>query len=669
MKLVLLAYQKNKKGSNKIERLKSVLPEECTLLESDVKQADLHLLRSIASAVVLVDISQPELLSWAEEAHRWKPGLTYVGIGGEKNDLRFLPSFFYDFIFNNASPLEIKNILHRALERAEMLMKLEGLKKGELKEEKTVNCLNLFPSRRREHLLCEFSRALSNNFNRDRLLELFLNTVMELVPVGKVSVLLAEEGSGEYRIAAQRGLEPALCAKLVFRPAGALVSWLVQEGRILRMGEQDAFRGDLLAEAIQEMQLLHAVICVPMMAHGLMAGVLNLGPKVTGAVFSQDELEMLFILSCNVAAALKDIEMHHRLCHQKLYIENILLHMRSGVIAIDRNESVTTFNSRASEILSLNPEDVLGKDLRCLPSPLGDLLYETLSTGRAYHQEEVELALGNIPLEVSTYRLVPEGGKIMGSVMVFDDLSERKELERERRKSDQLSVLNRFVSQLAHEIKNPMVAIQTFAELLQEKYDDSSFRDFFSRTVRQEIIRLNELIEQLIAFSSPLSYKDEVVDIHEVVDAALLLLRERGSGENIEVVFSYCDKPLPVRVDKELMARAFSYLLLNSFRLFEKGGKLKIKSEEKEGLPQGAAACLSFRDFETKIGKEDLEAMFDPLFRAEESPISLGLPVSKKIIEDHKGRVKASLTRDGFLTLEVMLPVCPLHERSGAING
>ena len=158
--------------------------------------------------------------------------------------------------------------------------------------------------------------------------------------------------------------------------------------------------------------------------------------------------------------------------------------------------------------------------MRYLPSPLGVLLYESLVMGREITKEEIELAKSRTPLEINTFQLFDPAGKVLGSVIIFDDISDKKQLEAERRQADQLDVLNKFVSQLAHEIKNPMVAIQTFAELLKDKYDDSSFREYFTYTVHQEIKRLNELVEQLIAFT-PISYKYTVADIHEILVGAV----------------------------------------------------------------------------------------------------------------------------------------------------
>jgi len=667
VKLIILVCREE----SPFKKIKKCLAEEYTVLECKPGPKSLQLLKKVFSGLILVDTTLPNLLPWLREASSLRPDLTYLALLPPEEEIEDpLSAYFYDFISLPFSPKEVNFKLNRAWERAQLRAALENSPKKEAeKENKAQRKLKLsqrilpalpsLPSfAHNERVLRDFSKALCNHFNKERLLDLFMDAISELVPVGKLSILLYEENLGEYKIALQRGLDPKYAAELRFHPSAALISWLAEEGCVLCAGE--IFRapaGISSLEALQEMKLLQAVACVPLLAHGQLVGVLLLGPKVTGADFYEDELEMLFVLCSNVAMALRDIALYHQICHQKSFTESILQRMNSGVVAINRKEQIITFNERAAEILRLSPSEVMGKDLRRLPSPLGDLLYETLLTGKPILKEEIALPPERIPLEITSYQLPDMAGEPLGSVMIFDDITQRKQLEDQRRQADQLDVLNRFVGQLAHEIKNPMVAIQTFAELLPEKYDDSSFRHFFTSTVRQEIKRLNELVEQLIAFSTPLSYKFSAVDIHEILEMGLLLLQEQGMGQETGVETSYAGEALTVKADKTVLARAFSYLLRHCFQAVEAGGVIHIQTSYVEKLPS-RSVCIRLRDNKTKaLSAKEIEKMFEPLTAQRNGYISLGLPVSRKIIEDHGGHLAASLTKDKMLELEILLPI------------
>jgi len=652
LKLIILISDINSTG----QTLKSYVPQDFVLLEGSADNRGAELLNNISSGIVFVDTTVAGALSWMKEVYPFKPDLTYIGITGNERKTHDLFSLFYEILSPPFNSAQVQNLLNRSWERTVLLMQ-KNTEHGLSVERGSRNYADGSAYSHKEHILCKFSRALGTDFNRGHLIDLFLSTLEELVPVNKISLLLAGDKDGVYEIAAQRGLDLQIASKLLFHANGGLIAWLSREGRILYSDGRPAPQGLFVQEALQEMSLLHSLISIPLMARGRLVGALNLGPKVTGYLYNDDELEILYMLSGNVATALLDIELHHQLRYQKLYTENILLRMNSGVIGIDMHDRITTFNERAAEILKMNAGEVMQKDLRCLPSPLGDMLYRTRSSGEGCDREKLELVKNRLPLEISTYQLVDGRENILGSVMIFDNISERRQLELERRKADQLDVLNRFVGQLAHEIKNPMVAILTFAELLPEKYGDESFREQFAQTVQKEVKRLNDLVEQLIDFSTPLSYKYSVEDIHEIVEQGLLLIQEQDSTVEVNIKFTRYEKILPVRADRTLLSRAFAYLIHLFGHTLSQGNILFIQVEFRPSLFAEGGISLSFWSIEAKLEKEYVDKLFDPLLFPQEQSISLRLPVSRKIVEDHGGRMKASLSREGYLIIDVELPI------------
>jgi nitrogen fixation/metabolism regulation signal transduction histidine kinase len=137
-------------------------------------------------------------------------------------------------------------------------------------------------------------------------------------------------------------------------------------------------------------------------------------------------------------------------------------------------------NRRAEEILGLSAAAVVNHDLRALPSPLGDMLFETLSTGQSTARSEIHLARRNLALEVATYPVRGDDQAPLGAMLVFEDLTAVKRLSEERGRTEQLQLLTRVVARIADEIKNPLVSINTFMELIQERHDDPDFRQQFS---------------------------------------------------------------------------------------------------------------------------------------------------------------------------------------------
>src|SRR5262249_45203162 len=204
--------------------------------------------------------------------------------------------------------------------------------------------------------------------------------------------------------------------------------------------------------------------------HGGLVAIPPVGQPVVGSMYRRGETETLFDLGSHLATAIRDIAVHNQLEREQQFSERILAHMSSGVITIGRDQRIGTINRRAEEILQLSSSEVLKQDLRALPSPLGDMLFDTLRTGRAAGRHEIQLALRGLWLEVSTYPVRGEDGAPLGAVLVFEDLTAQKELLTQKRQVEQTQLLTRVVARIADEIKNPLVSINTFIELIGERY-------------------------------------------------------------------------------------------------------------------------------------------------------------------------------------------------------
>ena len=194
-----------------------------------------------------------------------------------------------------------------------------------------------------------------------------------------------------------------------------LARWLAAQARPAALSElRDA-------DIVRELKLLQGVVATPLLAHGELVAILVLGQPVFGGGYARTEIETLFDLATQLATVIRDITLHQHLQREKEFNERILSHMSSGVVTIGRDHRVGTMNRRAEEILGLSAHAVVGQDLRVLPSPLGDLLFDTLSSGRPQPRTEIQMALRRLWVEVSTYAIRDEEGAPLGAVLVFED--------------------------------------------------------------------------------------------------------------------------------------------------------------------------------------------------------------------------------------------------------
>jgi nitrogen fixation/metabolism regulation signal transduction histidine kinase len=489
-----------------------------------------------------------------------------------------------------------------------------------------------------------------------------------------MSILVRNPITRDFEIRAHRGLQPQIAESLRLRTDEGLPRWLMTEARILHRGEVEShLHTPTYLDVHREMQALRTVASIPLFATGSLVGILNLGERVTGLPYTDDELEILFNLACQVAISIQDINLHEEFQSQKTCIENILTHMRSGVIMIGTDEKIHMYNHRAAEILQKPAAEVLGEDLRQLPSPLGDLLYETLAQGVAYQKHEVTLSVDKRLMQVDSYQIFDELRRVKGSTLIFEDLTAQKQLHEERRRADQLDFLDKFVSRMAHEIKNPLVSIKTFVELLEYQYDDPELRDQFFHIVKYDVQSLDRTTEKLFNFANKRSYRFEYGDINSAIyrsTSGIISNRkfaqryhendQNASDEfyptvmNVQIINN---ERLPLfRFDREQLENAITYILMYLMRNMKSHDRILIDSKLDHNRDHEFIS-LSITGTIHALSTEELRHVFDPFNLEQSTLFDLGPCVARKIIDEHGGHLEVRQDKSGYATFVMTLPV------------
>ncbi len=501
-------------------------------------------------------------------------------------------------------------------------------------------------------VLKAFSRVFAAGFDLRRVLDTFLEAIGDVIRPTRVAVLLPDADGREFRIAAHRGLAPQIVQSVRLPAAEGLPRWLAAQGRPIALHDVTD------PELVRELKLLQGVVATPLLAHGDLVAILVLGQPVFGAGYSRAEIETLFDLVTQLATVIRDIALHQQLEREKEFTERILSHMSSGVVTIGRDQRVGTMNRRAEEILGLSAHAVVRQDLRVLPSPLGDLLFDTLSSGRPMPRTEIQLALRRLWIEVSTYVIRDEESAPLGAVLVFEDLTAQKELAAQKREADQFQLLTRVVARIADEIKNPLVSINTFIELIGERYDDPDFRRHFSSVVRRDVRRLVEVFEKLAALVTEGELNFATVDAFEAVTQLVeaIDLAEGGLGKHLQLDVAPASEPFPVKVDATQLRKALSYLIRylthNSPNDLAKISLSVGRHAEPDG---GHDVRILVGSRTATVSAEKLERLFDPVQMVQESLIDVGPAVSQRLVEQLGGRLGVRQTRHE-LSFVVSLP-------------
>ena len=519
-------------------------------------------------------------------------------------------------------------------------------------------------------VLKEIGKLLGSHFDLERVVDFFLDAITELVRPARGALLLADE-AGRFRVRGHRGLDPAVSEHLRLQPAEGLPAWFARNARLAVSRELEGEPECL--DAARELQVLGGEVAIPLWVHARLVGILALGPRVTGQPYGGQDLERLFTLAGQVAVVVEDISLFNAARAQHNFVEQVLAHLQSGALTIDTTGRVTLVNRRAEEILGLVRAEVVGQDLRVLPSPIGDLLYDAVRNGQELRLHEVALARRpGMPLEVSTSRIVGADGEAVGAVLILDDPAPRHLLHRERQATQTADFLSRVLLRLTDEIKNPLVSIYTFLELLPQRYDDPEFREKFFSVVSQDTQNLISLVDKLIILAGEREYKVEFCDLRELLndaieslafrferprvsqDATILLLQVPDRADRLTTVLYTPDTDLVVRADRDQLGKAIGYLVRFLVSRVAADGRVAIHAVPDPGEPR-TTIRLSILGKPAALTPTERERLFSPLAIASERLLDVGPSVSQKIVEAHGGTLAVG-GEEGEIRFVMTLP-------------
>jgi PAS domain S-box-containing protein len=413
---------------------------------------------------------------------------------------------------------------------------------------------------------------------------------------------------------------------------------------------------------------LHSEVLIPLRVENQVAALISVGGKLSGDPFFTHDLELLTTVGLQASVALRRAQLYEEISWMQEYSESILRHMDSGVIAVSHTGTITMMNAAAARLLRTMAVEMTGSmATTVLPEALSAPLLHTLAGTATYANEEATLPTASghgLPIALSTSVLRGTEGELTGAILVFHDLSRLKELEEEKRRIERLASIGAFVAGIAHEIKNPLVAIKTLAELLPEQYDDEEFRETFTRVALHEVERIDTLLQRLRSLSSSSPLQMRPIDVLIPLNETLALISGELTRRRITLAYEH-EPSLPlVMGEHDQLKQIFLNLCLNSIEAMEKDGTLCI-TVGLDGPQDTLPAALQFQISDTGPGipVASLATIFEPFVTSKATGSGLGLAICKGIVECHRGTIHAANRTDGpGATFTIRLPIAPEEE-------
>ena len=407
---------------------------------------------------------------------------------------------------------------------------------------------------------------------------------------------------------------------------------------------------------LSELEWLDSALIAPIFVDENLIGIISLGEKTSGDIYASEDIYLVESFAHHISTALGKSRLFNDVLVMKNHNQTILENLISGVVTTDESNKITSVNNRALEILEMQQGDVIGKDASTLGGELFEIIKATRGSQSRFSHENVFIDTKNrasVPLGVVS-TILKHDQDTLGVLLVFNDMTDQRELEARMRQTDKLATLGTVAAQLAHEIKNPLGSIRSFAQMLPEKFDDPEFRELFTDITLDEIDRINNVVKELLSFARPVKPMLKVTDIGAVIEKVIKAADGRRS-EKGAVIENLIEDDTIVMADKDQITQVITNLVLNAVDAVEsETGRITVTGGPSQ-KDDTDTYTIRVGDNGSGITEENLQKLFDPFFSTKSGGFGLGLAIVKNIITEHHGTIEVESHENEGTTFTINL--------------
>ncbi|MBI4513949.1 MAG: PAS domain S-box protein [Gemmatimonadetes bacterium] len=350
-------------------------------------------------------------------------------------------------------------------------------------------------------------------------------------------------------------------------------------------------------------------------------------------------------------------------------LEEILSHSQDAILRLDRESRVRVWNRGAERMFGYSAAEAIGRHVDDLLLPTGrsgrrDAAYirrELSRTDALLNYHTVRVRNDGSPVEVSLSQTVIRGpsGEPVGCTLIIRDVTERKSLERQMLRSEQLAAAGRLAAGIAHEISNPIGIVLNRLECVEldiaERCPHCFARDDL-RVIREQTERVGHVARRLLSFSREGPEVRAPLDLNELVASVIRFLEPTLEKKSLRIDWDLAS-PLPrVHASPQGLENVLVNLLLNAADASPEGGLIRVATRARDA---GRTVELEVSDAGCGIAPELLERIFEPFFTTKQRSggTGLGLAVSRSIVQAHGGEIQVRSEPGEGSAFTVTLPI------------
>jgi PAS domain S-box-containing protein len=355
------------------------------------------------------------------------------------------------------------------------------------------------------------------------------------------------------------------------------------------------------------------------------------------------------------------------------FFRQLVLNLRTGVLAITRDGRVAAMNDVAYRVLGLTP------DRNDLGRPFGDVLHDCADVAELLqdafdgddlpNRAEMRLRRTGRAIGYTLSHIHDDERRIIGATLFVKDLTKVEQIEERERLRDRLAALGEMAAAIAHEVKNPLASIEVMAGILKRQLTDQPEALETLDDIIKEAKMANAIVVEVLEFVRPIQLQVERVSLDEVIKDSITLAEGKMRRGAVSIDTAIAEDVPELLADSHQLRQLFSNLLANAFEALGGEGDVRIVAsmvpedsspapldEDEEDPPR---VMVEVRDSGPGMSQEDMERIFSPFFTTKPQGTGLGLAIVRKVVDAHEGRIDAVSAPGRGATFRVTLPVVP----------
>jgi two-component system, NtrC family, sensor kinase len=410
---------------------------------------------------------------------------------------------------------------------------------------------------------------------------------------------------------------------------------------------------------------------LPLHISDRLIGIVAMGRKTNGTYLTVEDLELMSSISAPLALSVENAFLYSRLETQltelnllKEFNENIIENINLGIMVVSRLNQIQTWNYFMEERLQIKRQKALHKKAALV---LGDEFWAKIQTSLpgTHTLRNIRIfARDNEPIyDVYISPLKNENGHISGRIFVFEDVTEKINIQNQLITSEKMASVGLLAAGIAHEINTPLTGISSYCQFMLDNPNDAENPDLVAK-MHVQVLRANKIIRTLLDFSRQKGQQPLPVNLNKVIEESAALVEHKLKKKNIHFKKEY-DFKMSFFGFSTRLQQLFINLFINAIDAIddvEGGGHISIQSEE-----TNEQITVRFKDNGHGIKEKTLEKIFDPFFTTKEigKGTGLGLSIVYSIVKEHFGNIEARSKLDHGTTFIITFPVqSPLRSMS-----